>query len=163
MTDQRTMKENDEIFMRLALEEAHLAGEAGDVPVGAVLIDQRTGKILARGHNTREAEQTALGHAEINVIAEASARLGGWRLSDCTLYVTLEPCPMCAGAILHARIPRVVYAAADPVAGAMGSVWAIHRHPVANPHTKVECGCLEREGRDILQSFFRKRREDDSE
>jgi tRNA(Arg) A34 adenosine deaminase TadA len=102
--------------------------------------------------------QTSLGHAEINVIAEASSRLRGWRLSDCTLYVTLEPCSMCAGAILHARIPRVVFAAADPVAGAMGSVWALHKHPIENTHTKTECGCLEEECRDMLQCFFQNRR-----
>ena len=150
----------DEAYMRIALEEARRAGEAGDVPVGAVLVETDTGKILALGRNTREVAQTALGHAELSVIAEGCTVLGGWRLADCTLYVTLEPCPMCAGAILHARIPRIVCGAADPVAGAMGSVWALHRYPVESKRTLVEMGCLESECRAILQDFFRRRRED---
>ncbi len=149
----------DEAYMLIALEEARSAAEAGDVPVGTVLIENATGAILTRGRNTREVMQTALGHAEINTISEACAALGNWRLADCTLYVTLEPCPMCAGAILHARIPRVVCGSLDPIAGAMGSVWALHRHPVENKHTKVEFGCLEAECREVLQKFFRERRE----
>lgn len=148
----------DEAYMRIALEEAVYAGNAGDVPVGAVLVQNATGEILARGRNTREVAQTALGHAEINAISEGCTALGGWRLADCTLYVTLEPCHMCAGAILHARIPRIVCGAADPVAGAMGSVWALHRHPVESKHTRVEIGCLESECKDLLQEFFRRRR-----
>ena len=151
--------EFDDAMMRVALEEARRAAEDGDVPVGAVLISNATGEILAKGRNTREVMGTALGHAEINAIAEGCAVLGGWRLEDCTLYVTLEPCPMCGGAILHARIPRVVCGAADPVAGAMGSVWALHRHPVESKHTKVEIGCLEEDCKEILQSFFRDRRD----
>lgn len=156
---EKIFSEDDLAFMSIALEEAHRAGEGGDVPVGAVLVDHATGAILARGRNTREVAQTALGHAEINAISEGCSALGGWRLENCTLYVTLEPCPMCAGAILHARIPRIVCGAADPVAGAMGSVWALHRHPVENKHTAVEFGCLEAECREILQDFFRSRRE----
>ena len=151
--------ESDEVYMRMALEEAQKAAEDGDVPVGAVLIRNTTGEVIARGKNTREVMQTALGHAEINVIHEACATLGNWRLEDCTLYVTLEPCPMCAGAILHARIPRIVCGAMDPVAGAMGSIWAIHRHPVENKHVKLETGCLEEACRAILQDFFKNRRE----
>ena len=151
--------EFDERMMRIALLEAHRAAEDGDVPVGAVLIQNATGAILAKGRNTREVMGTALGHAEINAISEGCSILGGWRLEDCTLYVTLEPCPMCGGAILHARISRVVCGAADPVAGAMGSVWALHRHPVESKHTKVEFGCLEEECKEILQCFFRDRRD----
>lgn len=150
--------DQDKEFMRVALEEARRAAEAGDVPVGAVLVENATGVILASGRNTREVMQTALGHAEVNAISEACGSLGSWRLSDCTLYVTLEPCPMCAGAILHARIPRVVCGSMDPVAGAMGSVWALHRHPVQNQHVRVEVGCLEEECRGLLQEFFRERR-----
>lgn len=153
-----SFSEKDTAYMRIALEEARSAAEAGDVPVGAVLIENATGAILARGRNTREVMQTALGHAEINTIGKACAALGNWRLADCTLYVTLEPCPMCAGAILHARIPRVVFGSLDPIAGAMGSVWALHRHPVENKHTRVEFGCLEEECREVLQKFFRERR-----
>ena len=150
--------EFDDAMMRVALEEARRAAEDGDVPVGAVLISNATGEILAKGRNTREVMGTALGHAEINAIAEGCAVLGGWRLEDCTLYVTLEPCPMCGGAILHARIPRVVCGAADPVAGAMGSVWALHRHPVESKHTKVEIGCLETECSALLKDFFNSHR-----
>ena len=149
----------DESFMRIALKEAYKAAEDGDVPVGAILVQNATGEVLARGRNTREVMMTALGHAEINVISGACAALGNWRLEDCTLYVTLEPCPMCAGAILHARIPRIVCGAMDPVAGAMGSIWAIHRHPIENKHVKLESGCLEEECKALLQDFFKNRRE----
>lgn len=148
-------------YMRLALEEARQAATDGDVPVGAVLVQNATGAILAKGRNTREAMGTVLGHAEINAITEGCSVLGGWRLEDCTLYVTLEPCPMCAGAILHARIPRIVCGAADPVAGAMGSVWSIHKHPVESQHISVEIGCLEDECREILRAFFKNRRRHD--
>ena len=148
----------DEAFMEIALEEARLAGSAGDVPVGAILVDQQ-GCILARGRNTREIAGTALGHAEINAVADGCAALGGWRLSGCTLYVTLEPCPMCAGALMHARVSRIVCGAADPVAGAMGSVWALHRHPIENTHTSVEIGCLEMSCKDLIKQFFYDRRE----
>ena len=150
--------EHDEAYMRLALDEAKQAELAGDIPVGAVLVDNRTGDVIARGHNTREIAQTALGHAEINAIGEGCVVLGGWRLTGCTLYVTLEPCPMCAGAILHARIPRIVCGSADPVAGAMGSVWALHRHPVENKNVKIEIGCLYDECMKLLQDFFKNRR-----
>ena len=158
MTDRNTVSDVDRHYMRLAMEEALRAAENGDVPVGAILVKHTTGEILAKGYNTREVHKSVLGHAEINAISTASERTGDWRLSDCTLYVTLEPCPMCAGAILHARIPRVVYGATDPVAGAMGSVWALHRHPVESAHVHVECGCLEEECGDILRNFFRVRR-----
>ena len=155
-----TFTKADESFMAIALEEARRAGADGDVPVGAVLIRTSTGEILSRGRNTREVMRTALGHAEINTISEACAALNSWRLEDCTLYVTLEPCPMCAGAILHARIPRIVCGAMDPVAGAMGSVWALHRHPVESKHTRLESGCLEEACGEILREFFRSRREE---
>ncbi len=154
-----SFRSEDELYMRMALDEARLAMENGDVPVGAVLIQNSTGEILSKGRNTRELLNTALGHAEINAIAKGCDTLGSWRLSDTTLYVTLEPCPMCAGAIMHARIPRIVFGATDPVAGAMGSIWALHRHPVENKHTKVEYGCLEEECRELLVHFFAGRRE----
>ena len=153
-----TVHENDIKYMRIALAEAKLAAESGDVPVGAVLIENETGAILAKGHNTQEVMQTALGHAEINTIRATGEKRSNWRLDGCTLYVTLEPCPMCAGAILHARISRVVCGCMDPVAGAMGSVWALHRHPVENKHTQIEFGCLENECRELLQTFFKNRR-----
>ena len=149
----------DLAYMKIALEEAEQATAHGDIPVGAVLVDRTTGEIIARGRNTRERDGTALGHAEIDAIAKGCEQIGGWRLADCTLYVTLEPCPMCAGAILSARIPRIVFGAHDPVAGAMGSIWALHSHPVSTNHTTVEHGCLETECRDVLQRFFRERRQ----
>ena len=159
----KSFSEKDTAFMRLALEEAQKAAAAGDVPVGAVLVRRGADgseqiQVIAAGHNTREAAHTALGHAEINVIAQGCEALSSWRLSDCTLYVTLEPCPMCAGSILASRIPRVVCGAKDPVAGAMGSVWAIHRHPIRTQAISVEYGCLEAECRAVLQTFFQKRR-----
>ncbi len=149
--------EQDMAYMRLALDEARMAAETGDVPVGAVLVSD-DGTMLAKGHNTRELLQTALGHAELNALETACASLGTRRLPPCTLYVTLEPCPMCAGAILQSRIQRVVCGAADPVAGAMGSVWALHRHPVHATHTRVEVGCCEEECRNLLQNFFKQKR-----
>jgi tRNA(adenine34) deaminase len=151
--------EQDRKHMAQALEEAKKASLHGDVPVGAVLIDNKTGNVLAKGPNTREVQRSVLGHAELNVIHEGCDILGDWRLTDCTLYVTLEPCPMCAGAILHARVPRVVYGATDPVAGAMGSVWALHAHPTRSKHIRVECGCMEEECMDVLRDFFRRRRD----
>lgn len=151
----------DRAFMELAIGEARRSAEAGDVPVGAVLVcPAKDGyELVSVGHNTREQEQDALGHAEINAIRDACKKLGSWRLSDCILYVTLEPCPMCTGAILAARIGRVVYATPDPVAGAMGSVWSLHSHPVADKSILVEHGCCEGECRSLLQHFFQERRE----
>ncbi len=156
-----TAEAQDRAFMSLALAQAALAAEAGDVPVGAVLVCRENGqyRVLAEGHNTKEREGTALGHAEMNAIAAACRERQGWRLSDCTLYVTMEPCPMCAGAILGARIPRVVCGTKDPVMGAMGSVWSLHRHPVQGEGADVTCGCMEAACRAQLQAFFQARRE----
>ncbi len=151
----------DIAFMHIALEEAVAAIEGGDVPVGAVLVSQKDGAVIAKGRNTRELLQTALGHAELNALEAACAALGTRRLPPCTLYVTLEPCPMCAGAILQTRISRVVFGTSDPVAGAMGSVWALHRHPIEASHTVVENGCCAEECRELLQAFFQNRREMD--
>ncbi len=153
----------DKHYMHLALDEARAAADAGDVPVGAVLVGPsedgtEAPAVIATGRNTREVMQTALGHAEINTIHAACTARGSWRLSDCTLYVTLEPCPMCTGAILHARIGRVVCGTKDPVAGAMGSVWALHRYPVESKHTGVEYGCCEEACRELLQEFFKLQR-----
>ena len=158
MTNQAWTPE-DVPYMEAALEEAKAAPQHHDVPVGAVLVDNATGEVIARAHNTREQEGSALGHAEIATIQKACNDKGNWRLSDCTLYVTLEPCPMCAGAILAARIPRVVCGAKDPVAGAMGSVWALHEHPLeADRHVNVVYGCREQESRELLREFFKSKR-----
>ena len=155
-----SFSEADYAMMTAALKEAQKAMLHDDVPVGAVIVHNQTGEIIAASHNTREKEGSALGHAEISAIDQACRALKTWRLSECTLYVTLEPCPMCAGAILASRIPRVVYGAKDAVAGAMGSVWALHAHPTKQNHTKIESGCLAEESTRMLQQFFRQKRED---
>ncbi len=157
MTEANGMEACDTQYMKMALGEADRASAAGDIPVGAVLV--RHGAVIAAACNTREAEQTVVGHAEMNVMMEACRKLGSKWLTDCTLYVTLEPCPMCTGAILQARIPRVVFGAYDPVAGAMGSVWVLHRWPV---ESKIEVigGVLEEECRGRLQGFFQRARQE---
>lgn len=145
----------DEKWMRMALAEAQKAADEGETPVGAVLV--AGGELIAAGHNAREAKHDVTSHAEMETIRAAASRKGDWRLSDMTLYVTLEPCPMCAGAILAARIPRVVYGAKDATAGAMGSVLNLSRYPLgARP--EVVSGVLADESRALLQSFFRSRR-----
>lgn len=149
----------DESYMLQAIHQAREAARHGDVPVGAVLVNPTSGEILAVSHNTRERDKNVAGHAELNVIQEASKIVKDWRLSDCTLYVTLEPCPMCAGAIMAARIPRVVCASKDPVAGAMGSVWSLHSHPVHKEIPDVTFGCCEKEATQMLKDFFADRRQ----
>jgi len=143
--------------MQAALAEARLAGEAGEVPIGAVVIHEDA--ILARGQNRvlRDLDPTA--HAEIVVLRAAAAAVGNYRLNGCTLYVTLEPCAMCAGAMIHARIDRLVFAAADPKAGAAGSVLSVVNHPQLNHRMQVEQGILSEEASELLRSFFRERRE----
>lgn len=142
-------------FMQEALQLAQEAARDGEVPVGCVIV--RNGAVVARGKNCRETGKTALGHAEIQAIEEACRVLGGWRLWDCTLYVTLEPCPMCAGAIINARIPRVVYGAKDEKCGACGSVCDLFQMNF-NHHPQVEQGVLEAESKDLLTAFFKQMR-----
>ena len=142
-------------FMDEALALAREAAADGEVPVGCVIV--RRGQIVGRGRNRRETGRTALGHAEIEAIGEACRNLGGWRLWECTLYVTLEPCPMCAGAIVNARIPRVVYGAADAKCGACGSVCNLFTMAY-NHHPAVTSGVLEAQCRELLQEFFRQLR-----
>lgn len=143
-------------MMRYALAEAAAAAADGEIPVGAVLC--RGGRVIAAAHNRREGKKDITAHAEVEVLREAGGQLGDWRLSDCTLYVTLEPCPMCAGAILGARVGRVVYGARDAAAGALGSVLNLPRFPLG-AHPTVTGGLLEEECRTVLQDFFRARRE----
>ena len=138
--------------MRVALAEAAEAGTLGDVPIGAVIV--RDGRIIARGRNRREADRDPTAHAELLALREAARHLGGWRLSGCSLYVTLEPCPMCAGALLQARIERLVYGAADPKAGAVGSVVDLLRGVRFNHAVTVTAGVCDAECRDLLQRFF---------
>ncbi len=142
-------------FMDEALALAREAAAGGEVPVGCVIV--RNGEIVGRGRNRRETGKTALGHAEIEAIAEACKTLGGWRLWECTLYVTLEPCPMCAGAIVNARIPRVVYGASDAKCGACGSVCDLFSMDF-NHHPVVERGIREAEAAALLTAFFQELR-----
>ena len=145
-------------YMRLALAEAEKALAEGDVPIGAVVVWNNT--VVGAGFNRREADHDATAHAEIVAIRQASERLGRWRLDDCTLYVTLEPCPMCAGAIVLARIPRVIYAAPDPKAGAAGSLMDLLRHPRLNHRVDVQGGLLASEAAAQLRAFFQTLRDE---
>jgi tRNA(adenine34) deaminase len=146
----------DHDFMQAALAEARLAAEAGEVPIGTVVACE--GAIMARGQNRvlRDLDPTA--HAEIVALRTAAAALGNYRLNGCTLYVTLEPCAMCAGAMIHSRLDRLVFAAADPKAGAAGSVLSVLNHPQLNHQMEVEQGVLGDEAAELLRSFFRERR-----
>lgn len=141
----------DRDYMQLALEQARLAYELGEVPVGAVIVQD--GKVIATGYNRREVDKNALSHAEHTAIDNACKALGGWRLPRCTLYVTLEPCLMCAGAIIHARIDRVVFGTADPKTGAFGSLTDLNALPL-NHHPEILSGVCEEQCRAILQTFF---------
>jgi tRNA(adenine34) deaminase len=146
----------DEYFMRLALREAERALEHDDVPIGAVIVHD--GEVLASARNERELRQDPTAHAEVLALREASSRLGTWRLLDTVLYVTLEPCAMCAGAIVLGRVPRVVYAADDPKAGAAGSVLDVLAEPRLNHRPVVARGLLAGEAADLLRAFFASRR-----
>lgn len=148
--------EKDLRFMLAALEQARLADSEGEVPVGAVIT--LGDAVIAAGRNQRETGHSALAHAELEAISAACMVVGGWRLCDCTLYVTLEPCPMCAGAIINARIDRVVYGADDPKAGSVGSVINLFALPY-NHRPAVTAGVLREECGDLLRAFFRARRE----
>lgn len=142
----------DEKYMKEALRLAKKAAMLGEVPVGAVVVYKDN--IIARGYNRRELDQNGLAHAELTAMQRACKKLGSWRLEDCTLYVTLEPCPMCTGAIINTRIPRVVIGAGDPKGGAMGGVTDLLTHPW-NHHPVVTKGVLEQECGDILRNFFK--------
>ena len=146
------------LAMRDALALAREAADDGDVPVGAVVLD-REGQVIGRGRNTRERDADPTGHAEIVAIREASAARGEWRLEGCTLVVTLEPCTMCAGAIVGSRIERLVFGAFDDKAGAVGSLWDVVRDRRLNHRPEVESGVLADESTSLLQEFFGDRRE----
>lgn len=146
------------VMMARALTLAAEAAAVGEVPVGAVLVDG-TGRIVGEGRNTREGDKDPLGHAEILAIAAASRALGRWRLSGCTLYVTLEPCFMCAGALVNARVDRLVFGATDPKAGAVGSLADVCRDPRLNHRLVVVNGVLADECGAVLKAFFRSRRQ----
>jgi tRNA(adenine34) deaminase len=142
--------------MRLALREAALALEHDDVPIGAVVVQE--GEVIGSGHNEREARADPTAHAELIALRDAARSIGSWRVLDAVIYVTLEPCAMCAGAIVLARVPRVVFAALDPKAGAAGSVLDVLDEPRLNHRPQVEHGLLADESAELLQSFFGPRR-----
>lgn len=142
-----------EVYMRAAIEEAKKAAAIGEVPIGAVIV--RDGEIVGRGYNLRETRKDPTLHAEMIAIRDASAKLGGWRLIGCTLYVTLEPCPMCAGAIVQSRIEQVVYGAVDPKAGCAGTLMNLLEEPRFNHQVPVVEGVLADECGQLLKDFFR--------
>jgi tRNA(adenine34) deaminase len=146
----------EDYFMRLALREAERAWEHEDVPIGAVVV--RGGEVLAAAHNERELRQDPTAHAEMTALREAARAVGTWRVLDTVMYVTLEPCAMCAGAIVLARVPRVVYGASDPKAGAGGSVLDVLNEPRLNHRPEVAGGLLAAESAELLGSFFADRR-----
>jgi len=147
----------DEYFMREALRQALKAGKADEVPVGAVIV--RAGKVIARAHNQVELLKDATAHAEMLALTQAEAAVGDWRLIDCDLYVTKEPCPMCAGALVHTRVRRVIFGCADPAAGAAGSVINLLQMPTLNHRCDIAAGVLQDECAEILKDFFRERRD----
>ena len=147
----------DEELMRLAIAEARVADAVGDVPVGAVVVDA-TGEVIGAGHNQRESAGDPTAHAEVLAIRAAAGRRGSWRLEDCTLVVTLEPCTMCAGACVLARLDRVVYGAVDPKAGAVGSLWDVVRDRRLNHRPEVVSGVLAEECQDLLRGWFERKR-----
>src|SRR5438270_10905690 len=150
----------DESFMRVALQLATKAYEADEVPVGAVVV--RAGRIIARAWNQVELLKDATAHAEMLALTQAEAAVGDWRLTDCELYVTKEPCVMCAGALVHVRIRRVIFGCLDPRSGAAGSLMNLLQHPALNHHCEIVAGILQQECAEILQDFFRKKRGADS-
>jgi tRNA(adenine34) deaminase len=147
----------DETSMRLALDEARQAEAAGEVPIGAVVVDAG-GEVIGAGHNQRESSSDPTAHAEVLAIRAAGARLGSWRLEGCSLFVTLEPCTMCAGAIVLARLERLVYGAIDPKAGAVGSLWDVVRDRRLNHRPEVVSGVLDVECGELLRSWFEGKR-----
>jgi tRNA(adenine34) deaminase len=146
----------DEYFMRLAIREAERALPHDDVPIGAVVVHE--GEVIGAGHNERELREDPTAHAELIALREAARQLGSWRVLDSVMYVTLEPCAMCAGAIVLARVPRLVFGAEDPKAGAAGSVLNVLDVPQLNHRPQVESGLLAEECADLLRAFFAPRR-----
>lgn len=150
--------QNAENWMREAIAEAHKALAADEVPIGAIVVHEPTQKIIGRGHNRRETNHDPTAHAEIIALQQAARELESWRLIDCLLVVTLEPCPMCAGAIVNARIPRLIYGCADPKAGAVRTLYQLCEDDRLNHRVAVEEGVLADECAELLKDFFRKQR-----
>jgi tRNA(adenine34) deaminase len=150
------VQRDDDFFMNEALREADKAFAEDDVPVGALVVHE--GRIIGKAHNQRELLKDPTAHAEMIALTQAAAGLDNWRLTGCTMYVTLEPCAMCAGALVLARVDRLVYAAADPKAGACGSVLDVVRHPALNHTVEVVSGIGAKESAELLQEFFKRKR-----
>lgn len=150
-------KEEKEKYMQLAIEQARIARFYDEVPIGCVIVHE--GEVIGRGYNRRETDQLTAGHAEMMAIAEANHRLGNWRLENCRLFVTLEPCTMCAGAIVLARIPEVYFAASDPKSGMGGSILNLMDIKKLNHQAVVESGILEEESSCLLKTFFKELRQ----
>lgn len=150
-------EQEDQAWMYVALEEAKKAELIGEVPIGAIIV--KDGEVIGKGYNLRETKHDPTAHAEMVAIREACDRIGAWRLLDCTLYVTLEPCPMCAGAIVQSRIQRVVYGTSDPKAGCAGTLMNLLQEPRFNHETELTDGVLQSECAMILTQFFRKLRQ----
>lgn len=148
---------SDTFLMEQALRQAQRAFQAGEVPIGAVVVCG--GEVIARAHNQVETLRDATAHAEMIALGQAQEAMGDWRLTDCDLYVTKEPCPMCAGAIVHCRIRRVIFGVGDPKGGAAGGLLNLLQQPTLNHHSEITPGVLERESLALLQSFFRAARE----
>lgn len=154
-------RHSDEFFMGEALRQARAAYESGEVPVGAVVV--RNGQIIARAHNQVELLKDATAHAEMLALTQAQAAIGDWRLTDCTVYVTKEPCPMCAGALVHTRVRRLVYGVADTKAGAAGSALNLLQFPSLNHKCEITGGVRESECKALLQEFFAEQRRDEKQ
>jgi tRNA(Arg) A34 adenosine deaminase TadA len=149
----------DERFMRIALDQARVAAALGEVPIGAIVV--LAGKVIAQAHNRREVDADPSAHAEFLALIESAHQLGRWRLSGCTVYVTLEPCIMCAGLMHQARVERCVYAAADPKAGALGSLYSVHADKRLNHNFSVTGGVCSAQAAELLRDFFRQLRAQD--
>jgi tRNA(adenine34) deaminase len=147
-----------EDWMRLAVELARQAAAEDEVPIGCVIVHEPSGQVIGRGYNRREADRDPTAHAEIVAMRQAAAAMGFWRLVDCSLVVTLEPCPMCAGAIVNARIPRLIYGCDDPKAGAVRTLYQICEDPRLNHRVEVIAGVLKDECAEVLKEFFQARR-----
>jgi tRNA(adenine34) deaminase len=156
MQMEQSQEQIDERYMRLAIDAAHIAEENGDVPIGAVIVHE--GRVIGRAYNQREQLKDPTAHAEIIALTQAASALGLWRLHGCTIYVTLEPCPMCAGALVLGRLDRLVFGCTDPKAGACGSLYDIVRDGRLNHRLQVATGVLGDECGKLLQDFFRRRR-----
>jgi len=151
---------DDERYMRMAIDQAYIAEENGDVPIGCVVVFE--GRVVAKAYNQRQQLHDPTAHAEIIALTQASEFIGNWRLHGCTIYVTLEPCPMCAGALVLARLDRLVYGTDDPKTGSCGSLYNIVQDPRLNHRLEVQSGILQQDCRQQLQAFFQRRRQENA-